>query len=133
MAEEQGTKPCRHSQRVSVIVHNKYQNGKKCDLSYCSLLDNPSSVTQLHVAISKTSAKVVIDCKTVGEKPISAAGNITTDGMEVLGRMVRSRDRRDNSASVRHGQEPYQSSETMCWLMFENCTWTGYYEALPLS
>lgn len=65
--------------------------------------DIPSSVTQLHLAISKTSAKVVIDCKIVGEKPINAAGNITTDGMEVLGRMVRSRGRRDNSASVRHG------------------------------
>lgn len=67
----------------------------------------PSSVTQLHMAISKTSAKVVIDCKLVGEKPISAAGNITTDGKEVLGRTVRSRGNKDNSASVRHGQEPY--------------------------
>lgn len=73
----------------------------------------PSSFPQLHVAISKTSAKVVIDCKLVGEKPINAAGNITTDGMEVLGRMVRSRGSRDNSASVRHGQEPYQSSGTI--------------------
>lgn len=63
--------------------------------------DIPSSVTQLHVAISKTSAKLVIDCKMVGEKPISAAGNITIDGVEVLGRMVRSRGNRDNSASVR--------------------------------
>uniref|UniRef100_A0AAR2LSF0 Collagen, type XIV, alpha 1b n=1 Tax=Pygocentrus nattereri TaxID=42514 RepID=A0AAR2LSF0_PYGNA len=56
------------------------------------------SFHKVHVAISKTTAKVVIDCKTVGEKPISAAGNITTDGMEVLGRMVRSRGKRDNSA-----------------------------------
>lgn len=69
--------------------------------------DSPSSVTQLHVAVSKTSAKVVIDCKIVGEKPIGAAGNITTDGMEVLGRMVRSHGSKDNSASVRLGQEPY--------------------------
>lgn len=53
------------------------------------------------MAISKTAAKVVIDCKTVGEKPINAAGNITIDGVEVLGRMVRSRGSRDNSAPVR--------------------------------
>ncbi|KAJ8353811.1 hypothetical protein SKAU_G00213780 [Synaphobranchus kaupii] len=56
------------------------------------------SFHKLHVAISKTTAKVVIDCKLIGEKPINAAGNITTDGVEVLGRMVRSRGTRDNSA-----------------------------------
>ncbi|XP_052003748.1 collagen alpha-1(XIV) chain-like isoform X4 [Xyrauchen texanus] len=56
------------------------------------------SFHKLHVAISKTTAKVVIDCKTVGEKPINAAGNITIDGVVVLGRMVRSSGRKDNSA-----------------------------------
>uniref|UniRef100_A0A8C9ZLQ8 Collagen type XIV alpha 1 chain n=1 Tax=Sander lucioperca TaxID=283035 RepID=A0A8C9ZLQ8_SANLU len=44
-----------------------------------------------------TSAKVVIDCKMVAEKTINAAGNITIDGTEVLGRMVRSRGNKDNS------------------------------------
>lgn len=62
--------------------------------------------SQLHVAVSKTTAKVVIDCKAVGEKPISAAGNITLDGVEVLGRMVRSRERRDNSAPVSITEAP---------------------------
>ncbi|XP_059205204.1 collagen alpha-1(XIV) chain-like [Centropristis striata] len=56
------------------------------------------SFHKLHIAISKTSAKVVIDCKTVEEKNINAAGNITIDGLEVLGRMVRSRGNKDNSA-----------------------------------
>uniref|UniRef100_A0A3Q3GMQ3 Collagen, type XIV, alpha 1b n=1 Tax=Labrus bergylta TaxID=56723 RepID=A0A3Q3GMQ3_9LABR len=56
------------------------------------------SFHKLHIAISKTSAKVLIDCKMVAEKNINAAGNITTDGTEVLGRMVRSRDNKDNSA-----------------------------------
>uniref|UniRef100_A0A671TLS0 Collagen type XIV alpha 1 chain n=1 Tax=Sparus aurata TaxID=8175 RepID=A0A671TLS0_SPAAU len=56
------------------------------------------SFHKLHIAISKTSAKVVIDCKMVAEKNINAAGNITTDGVEVLGRMVRSRGNKDNSA-----------------------------------
>lgn len=59
------------------------------------------SLTQLHIAVSKTSAKVVIDCKMVAEKAINAAGNITIDGLEVLGRMVRSRGNKDNSAPVR--------------------------------
>ncbi|XP_074468542.1 collagen alpha-1(XIV) chain-like isoform X3 [Sebastes fasciatus] len=56
------------------------------------------SFHKLHIAISKTSAKVVIDCNMVDEKPINAAGNITIDGMEVLGRTVRSRGNKDNSA-----------------------------------
>uniref|UniRef100_A0AAQ5X2B4 Collagen, type XIV, alpha 1a n=1 Tax=Amphiprion ocellaris TaxID=80972 RepID=A0AAQ5X2B4_AMPOC len=56
------------------------------------------SFHKLHVTISKTSVKVVLDCSIVGEKPVSAAGNITTDGEEVLGRTVRSRGRRDSSA-----------------------------------
>lgn len=59
------------------------------------------SLTQLHIAISKTSARVLIDCKAVAEKNIKAAGNITIDGVEVLGRMVRSRGNKDNSAPVR--------------------------------
>ncbi|KAM9737140.1 collagen alpha-1(XIV) chain isoform 2-T2 [Menidia menidia] len=57
-----------------------------------------SSFHKLHVVISKTSAKVFIDCKMVAEKTINAAGNITNDGVEVLGRMVRSRGNKDNSA-----------------------------------
>ncbi|KAM4580530.1 collagen alpha-1(XIV) chain isoform 2-T2 [Odontesthes bonariensis] len=56
------------------------------------------SFHKLHVTISKTSVKVVLDCSVVGEKSIHAAGNITTDGVEILGRMVQSRGRRDSSA-----------------------------------
>lgn len=66
-----------------------------------------SSSSQLHVTISKTLVKVVLDCASVGEKAVSAAGNITTDGVEVLGRTVRSRGRRDNSAPVSLSHEPH--------------------------
>lgn len=47
----------------------------------------------------------MIDCKEVGEKIINAAGNITSNGIEVLGRMVRSRGPRDSSAPVSKGAE----------------------------
>ncbi|XP_068431414.1 collagen alpha-1(XIV) chain-like isoform X2 [Clinocottus analis] len=56
------------------------------------------SFHKLHIAVGKTSAKVVIDCSAVEEKSINAAGNITMEGLEVLGRMVRSRGNKDNSA-----------------------------------
>uniref|UniRef100_A0A8C6U228 VWFA domain-containing protein n=1 Tax=Neogobius melanostomus TaxID=47308 RepID=A0A8C6U228_9GOBI len=60
------------------------------------------SFHKLHIGVSKTSARVVIDCKTVTEKKINAAGNISTNGVEVLGRRVRSRDNKDSSATVRN-------------------------------
>ncbi|NWZ45868.1 COEA1 protein, partial [Haliaeetus albicilla] len=47
------------------------------------------SFHKLHVVISKTTAKIIVDCKQVSEKTINAAGNISSDGIEVLGRMVR--------------------------------------------
>ncbi|KAM4706318.1 collagen alpha-1(XIV) chain isoform 1-T1 [Rhinophrynus dorsalis] len=56
------------------------------------------SFHKLHIVINKAVSKLIIDCKTVAEKPISPAGNITVDGLEVLGRMVRSRGPKDNSA-----------------------------------
>ncbi|ELW72743.1 Collagen alpha-1(XIV) chain [Tupaia chinensis] len=58
------------------------------------------SFHKLHIIVSKTLAKVVIDCKQVGEKAINASANITSDGVEVLGRMVRSRGPNGNSAPV---------------------------------
>ncbi|EPQ20003.1 Collagen alpha-1(XIV) chain [Myotis brandtii] len=56
------------------------------------------SFHKLHIVVNKTLAKVVIDCKQVGEKAINASANITVDGVEVLGRMVRSRGPNGNSA-----------------------------------
>ncbi|XP_078789565.1 collagen alpha-1(XIV) chain isoform X2 [Oryzias latipes] len=56
------------------------------------------SFHKLHVTISKTSVKVVLDCSVVGEKAISASGNITTDGVEILGRMIQPRGKRTSSA-----------------------------------
>lgn len=60
----------------------------------------PHGPPQLHLAVSQTTVKVVIDCKIAAEKGIGAPGNITTEGVEVLGRMVRSRGKRDSSAPV---------------------------------
>ncbi|XP_053571296.1 collagen alpha-1(XIV) chain isoform X1 [Bombina bombina] len=56
------------------------------------------SFHKLHIVVTKDSTKLIIDCKQVAEKPINAVGNITTEGFEVLGRMVRSRGPKDNSA-----------------------------------
>ncbi|XP_037659156.1 collagen alpha-1(XIV) chain isoform X1 [Choloepus didactylus] len=55
------------------------------------------SFHKIHIVVSKTLAKLVVDCKQVGEKAINASANITSDGVEVLGRMVRSRGLNGNS------------------------------------
>uniref|UniRef100_A0AAR2IQJ1 Collagen, type XIV, alpha 1b n=1 Tax=Pygocentrus nattereri TaxID=42514 RepID=A0AAR2IQJ1_PYGNA len=77
------------------------------------------SFHKLHIAVSKTLAQVMVDCNLAGEKPINAAGNITTDGLEVLGRMVRSRGDKDNSAPFQ-----LQSFDIVCstsWARRDKC------------
>lgn len=75
---------------------------------------------QLHIAVSKTSALVMVDCKSVGEKSINAASNISTDGLEVLGRTVRSRGSKVNSAPV--------LCVFACVCACVCCFWSGYSE-----
>uniref|UniRef100_A0A672M260 VWFA domain-containing protein n=1 Tax=Sinocyclocheilus grahami TaxID=75366 RepID=A0A672M260_SINGR len=77
------------------------------------------SFHKLHIAVSKTSALVMVDCKPAGEKPVNAAKNISTDGVEVLGRMVRSRGSKDNSAPFQ-----LQSFDIVCstsWAQRDKC------------
>ncbi|XP_052439346.1 collagen alpha-1(XIV) chain-like isoform X2 [Carassius gibelio] len=77
------------------------------------------SFHKLHIAVSKTSALVVVDCKPAGEKTVNAAKNISTDGVEVLGRMLRSRGSKDNSAPFQ-----LQSFDIVCstsWARRDKC------------
>ncbi|XP_073787351.1 collagen alpha-1(XIV) chain isoform X2 [Danio rerio] len=77
------------------------------------------SFHKLHIAVSKTSAAVMVDCRSAGEKPVNAARNISTDGLEVLGRTVRSRGSKDNSAPFQ-----LQSFDIVCstsWARRDKC------------
>ncbi|XP_050993223.1 collagen alpha-1(XIV) chain isoform X2 [Labeo rohita] len=77
------------------------------------------SFHKLHIAVSKTSALVMVDCKPAGEKSVNAAKNISVDGVEVLGRMVRSRGSKDNSAPFQ-----LQSFDIVCstsWARRDKC------------
>ncbi|XP_078504196.1 collagen alpha-1(XII) chain isoform X2 [Lissotriton helveticus] len=47
------------------------------------------SFHKVHIVVSSTSVKTYVDCGEVMEKPIKAAGNISTDGSEVLGKLMR--------------------------------------------
>ncbi|KAI1895827.1 hypothetical protein AGOR_G00110770 [Albula goreensis] len=46
------------------------------------------SFHKLHITVSPKSVKLNVDCQEVAEKEIKEANNITTDGYEVLGKMV---------------------------------------------
>ncbi|XP_061158183.1 collagen alpha-1(XII) chain-like isoform X19 [Syngnathus typhle] len=48
------------------------------------------SFHKLHITVSPEKVKLNLDCQEVGEKPIKEASNITLEGTEVLGKMVRS-------------------------------------------
>ncbi|TRY56573.1 hypothetical protein DNTS_008402, partial [Danionella cerebrum] len=77
------------------------------------------SFHKLHVAVSSTSILVLVDCRTVGEKLVNAAQNISSDGREVLGRTVRSRSSGDSSAPFQ-----LQSFNIICsasWARRDRC------------
>ncbi|XP_069462362.1 collagen alpha-1(XII) chain isoform X2 [Ambystoma mexicanum] len=47
------------------------------------------SFHKVHIVVSPTFVKAFVDCSEVAEKPIKEAGNISTDGSEVLGKLVK--------------------------------------------
>lgn len=57
-------------------------------------------VLQLHISVSPEKVKLNLDCQEVAEKPIKEANNITLEGTEVLGKMVKSGGGRKQSATV---------------------------------
>ncbi|XP_075883605.1 collagen alpha-1(XII) chain isoform X2 [Nelusetta ayraudi] len=56
------------------------------------------SFHKLHITVSPEKVKLNVDCQEVAEKPIKEAKNITLDGFEVLGKMVKSGGRRQSAS-----------------------------------
>ncbi|XP_056150871.1 collagen alpha-1(XII) chain isoform X2 [Lampris incognitus] len=57
------------------------------------------SFHKLHILVSSTGVKLNIDCQEVAEKEIKAAGNTSTDGYQVLGKMSKSIGSQGESAT----------------------------------
>lgn len=55
---------------------------------------------KLHILVSPTNVQLNIDCQVVVEKPIKAAGNMSSDGYQVLGKMSKSIGSKGESATV---------------------------------
>lgn len=56
--------------------------------------------SQLHIMVSSTSVKLNVDCQEVAEKTIKAAGNTSSDGYQVLGKMSKTIGSKGESSTV---------------------------------
>ncbi|GAA6231691.1 collagen alpha-1(XII) chain-like isoform X1 [Lates japonicus] len=82
-----------------------YNKGESGDIQKVTFGSDPvkrifhGSFHKLHILVSSTSVKLNIDCQEVAEKEIKAAGNTSSDGYQVLGKMSKSAGSKGESAT----------------------------------
>ncbi|PWA16437.1 hypothetical protein CCH79_00004628, partial [Gambusia affinis] len=77
------------------------------------------SFHKIHITISPEKVKLTVDCQEVAEKPIKEANNITLEGYEVLGKMVKSSGSKKTSATFQ-----LQMFDIVCslsWISRDKC------------
>ncbi|RVE57033.1 hypothetical protein OJAV_G00212260 [Oryzias javanicus] len=77
------------------------------------------SFHKLHITVSPEKVKLSVDCQEVAEKPIKEANNITLEGYEVLGKMVKSGGGKRQSATFQ-----LQMFDIVCslsWISRDKC------------
>uniref|UniRef100_A0A3Q2DYK5 Collagen alpha-1(XII) chain n=1 Tax=Cyprinodon variegatus TaxID=28743 RepID=A0A3Q2DYK5_CYPVA len=77
------------------------------------------SFHKIHITISPEKVKLTVDCQEVAEKPIKEANNITLEGNEVLGKMVKASGSRKASATFQ-----LQMFDIVCslsWISRDKC------------
>ncbi|KAM4542215.1 collagen alpha-1(XII) chain isoform 1-T1 [Odontesthes bonariensis] len=77
------------------------------------------SFHKLHITVSPENVKLNLDCQEVAEKPIKEANNITLEGYEVLGKMVKTGGGKRQSATFQ-----LQMFDIVCslsWISRDKC------------
>ncbi|XP_038672798.1 collagen alpha-1(XII) chain-like isoform X2 [Scyliorhinus canicula] len=74
---------------------------------------------KVHIMVNQNTVKLIVDCQEVEEKMANPAGNITTDGYEILGKLAKSRGPKGKSAPFE-----IQSFDIICslgWVLRDKC------------
>ncbi|XP_051887631.1 collagen alpha-1(XIV) chain-like [Pristis pectinata] len=77
------------------------------------------SFHKVHIAVSRTNIKLYLDCMEIGEKLINGVGKISTEGFEVLGKLVNNSDPGNSSVPFQ-----LQAFEMVCnksWANMDKC------------
>ncbi|XP_041060745.1 collagen alpha-1(XIV) chain-like [Carcharodon carcharias] len=77
------------------------------------------SFHKVHLTVSRTSVKLYIDCKKIGEKFINVVGKISTKGFEMLGKLVKSRG--PSNGSVPFQLKAFAMVCNTSWADMDNC------------
>ncbi|XP_055495106.1 collagen alpha-1(XII) chain-like isoform X1 [Leucoraja erinacea] len=74
---------------------------------------------KVHILVNQNSVKLIVDCQEIEEKMANPPGNITTNGYESLGKLVKSRGPKGKSAAFE-----IQSFDIICslgWAIRDKC------------
>ncbi|XP_067901672.1 collagen alpha-1(XII) chain-like isoform X2 [Heterodontus francisci] len=74
---------------------------------------------KVHIMVNQNTVKLIVDCQEVDEKMANPPGNITTDGYEIFGKLVKSRGPKGRSAAFE-----IQSFDIICslgWVIRDKC------------
>ncbi|KAJ8008899.1 hypothetical protein DPEC_G00083220 [Dallia pectoralis] len=77
------------------------------------------SFHKLHILVSPSSVKLSIDCQEVADKEIKEAGNTSTDGYQVLGKMSKSTGSKGESATFQ--LQMFDIVCTLGWTSKDRC------------
>ncbi|XP_058469849.1 collagen alpha-1(XII) chain isoform X2 [Solea solea] len=135
----------------TVSFYNKDERG---EVQRVTFDDSPvkkifhGSFHKLHILVSSTSVKLNVDCQEVAEKQIKDAGNTSSDGYQVLGKMSKSIGSKGESATFqlqmfdiicslawtskdRCCDLPSMRDELKCPALPNSCTCTSEANGLP--
>ncbi|XP_072412744.1 collagen alpha-1(XIV) chain-like [Chiloscyllium punctatum] len=116
---------------VGVVLNCNQQTLKYFHLDYKSELQEVTfnqpevkkvffgSFHKVHIAVSRTTVKLYIDCMEIGEKSMNVLGKISTQGFEILGKLVNTKG--PGSQSMPFQLQAFEMVCNTSWADMDNC------------